>query len=185
MRPMHAPPRQPIRTSRWIVAAILVVSTLLVGCSNNGDDGNDEDGRRDLTGLILLWDMDHWGRSASCAGSGGYGDLKAGAQVTIRNEAGEIVGTTQLENFNSAEDVADAAWAASPDGEMTPDLRNKVKRIEESWGNEFFTDCPFQFTIEVPDATFYSISVGSRDPVVENRDKLEANDWRVIYTIGT
>lgn len=52
------------------------------------------------TGEFTLLDtfQDDYGRGGSlCSGSGGYDDIREGAQVEIRDEAGNIVGVGELE----------------------------------------------------------------------------------------
>ncbi len=46
--------------------------------------------------------------------------------------------------------------------------------------------CPYHFTVtNLPNATFYSISVGTENPVTESLSQLEADGWHVILTMKT
>jgi hypothetical protein len=51
-------------------------------------------GGQTLTGEFTLF-ADEFG-GPPCSGTGGYGDIRQGVDVVVRNEAGEIIGTSSL-----------------------------------------------------------------------------------------
>lgn len=60
--------------------------------------------RQSVGGSLELTDTTsstYWSSGQSCSGSGGYSDIAPGAQVTLTDGAGTIVGTTNLEQGNS------------------------------------------------------------------------------------
>lgn len=50
-----------------------------------------------LGGRLTLHDTgEKWRTDSNCAGSGGYNDIRGGAQVTVKDGKGEILRTTSL-----------------------------------------------------------------------------------------
>jgi len=84
-----------------------------------------------------------------CVTTGGYEDIKVGAQITVRDQTGTILGI----------------------GELEPIYTDMFK-------------CEFAFTIDVPDATFYTIEMGRRGELTYSKQDLEQADWHVDSTIG-
>lgn len=60
-----------------------------------------------------------------------------------------------------------------------------TSRLGEGIANTSKTVCSFPFSIEVPDAKFYEISVGRRGSLSYSKGDLEARDWRVEFSLGT
>lgn len=85
-----------------------------------------------------------------CSGIGGYSDITAGAQITVRNEFGDILAVSRLE----------------PDPLAGTD------------------ECRFQFTAEVPEAAFYSLTMGRRGEITYAFEDMVENDWTVELTLG-
>ncbi len=55
----------------------------------------------DVEGQVLLADAEALGQyvdGQACAGSGGYGDIRTGASVTVEDESRVVLGTTELES---------------------------------------------------------------------------------------
>jgi hypothetical protein len=60
-------------------------------------------GGHDLTGKLALTDPSaKWGVGNACEGTGGYADIKVGAEVTIKDEAGKILATSTLSKSEAA-----------------------------------------------------------------------------------
>ncbi len=91
---------------------------------------------------------------------GGYSDLRVGAQVVVSDSTQEIVGLGQL-------DSARVANLAPLDAEASA------------------LACIFSFTVtDLPQSEFYSLAVGSRDPVVYRREQMEAMNWDLELFLG-
>lgn len=89
-----------------------------------------------------------------CTGFGGYQDIAVGAQITIKNQSGDIIAVTALQ----------------------PPLDLE---------GEFGTDrCVFEFVAEVPEATFYTFTLGRRGDITYSFAELEASGWRLSLSIG-
>lgn len=50
--------------------------------------------------------------------------------------------------------------------------------------NEIYLQCDFSFSLEVPDAAFYGISVGGMEPVRYSRADLEALGWTLSLVLS-
>jgi hypothetical protein len=87
-------------------------------------------------------------------------DIVKGAQVVIRNESNEILGTTTL-------------------GEGT--VANLVEVVP---GSSYTFDCNMPFRVEnVPESKFYSIGIGQRSGAVFSLQDMTANNWQVVITV--
>jgi hypothetical protein len=96
--------------------------------------------------------------AADCIGLGFYSDLQAGAPVTVKNEAGAIVGIGSL---------SDGAWAKGGGG--TTDQ---------------VVGCTFSFSVpNLPAANFYTVEVSHRGGLTYSRAELESNGWWVASHI--
>jgi hypothetical protein len=96
--------------------------------------------------------------TGTCAGNGGFRDLRDGATVTIYDSTGKIVGTTSL--YGSSYDIESVS----------------SKRII----------CTFQWELkDVPnDDSGYSVEVTSRGKVFFTGDQLLKNGFFLGTTIG-
>ena len=74
---------------------MVLLALLLVACNQGGEGGGPSNGH-DLTGSLALRDPDGF-EIGACAGSGGYSDIAAGTQVTVKNGDGTIIATGELE----------------------------------------------------------------------------------------
>jgi hypothetical protein len=89
-----------------------------------------------------------------CAGDGGYGDIRAGAAVSIRDETDNIIGSIQLNE-------------------------GEVFRIPgQIYG------CKFSWTIKVKDSDFYVFEIANREGPTYSRADLEEVGRTVELTIG-
>lgn len=86
----------------------------------------------------------------------GYSDIHAGVQVVVADESGTTIGTTSL-----------GAGRLSYQGPI--DAR---------------TSCQFPFTVSVPKAAFYKVSVGRRGDITNSFEEMVAQEWRVELAVG-
>jgi hypothetical protein len=101
-------------TSPWRGTGIMIAAVLLAGCGGDGKPKAAEP--RTLTGTVTLFDADRpWRKGPPCEGRGGYSDLHAGVQVTVRDEAKATVGVASLGD-GEFEDVGHCRWAFSVPG---------------------------------------------------------------------
>lgn len=89
-----------------------------------------------------------------CRGTGGYDDVREGAQVVVKDGGGKIIASTSLSS-------------------------GKVARPEYTWRCQFeFT------IEDVPKADFYQIEVSHRGALTYPRQELEERGWFVSFTLG-
>ena len=95
----------------------------------------------------------------TCTGSGGYADITALTEVTVKNQAGDIIGITNL-----------------GDGKRGPATATHIATAV----------CTFSFSLAgLPDATFYSFEVGHRGEVNYSAEQMASSDWTVTLTLGS
>jgi len=85
-----------------------------------------------------------------CITTGGYADIQVGAQITVTNQTGTIIGI----------------------GELEPIMLPNDER------------CVFTFTIDVPDAAFYALTMGRRGDQTYSKQDLEGAGWHVDLVIS-
>lgn len=94
---------------------------------------------------------------APCTGIGPYADLRTDTQVTVRDANGAIV-----------------AIGALKTGSL------EVRKDAPYWGR-----CRLPLEIDgVPEATFYSVSIGTRPGITYSHDQLDSLNWRLALTVG-
>lgn len=89
---------------RTLVAlTLLPCSLILSACGGGDDDPSSGDGADTITvkGQMTLNDSDNEGSGGECYGTGGYDDMRGGAQVVIRDGEGKSVGLGQLDPGNA------------------------------------------------------------------------------------
>jgi hypothetical protein len=91
----------------------------------------------------------------ACSGSGGYSDIRSGAQVTVSDGNGKLLATTAL-----------------TDGKITA-------------SNSVNGDCMFEFIIKVPDADFYAVEVSHRGQLKYSKNDLEDRGWLLFASLGS
>lgn len=121
-----------------------------------------------LTGSIMLVDADVYSSWDRCYGTGGYADFGPGMNVTIRNESGTIIASAATANLSA--DDASGPWAA--------------EYIVATNNDTLVPRCFVKFEVEVPPATFYEITIGTRSDETRSATDLDAQGWHVVYTLG-
>ena len=117
-----------------------------------------------ITGTLYLFSSQHsvdgtWTVGQSCYGDGGYSDIGPGTQVTVRNEAGTLTGSTTL-----------GPGVVQPWPEVDPQAKRCV--------------FPFNFA-SVADSAFYGFEVSHRGQVQQSHDELAAGGWHIDLTLGS
>ena len=93
-----------------------------------------------------------------CGGTGDYSDLDQGMRATIKDGSGNILGIAAFDGHGKS---------------ITMD------------GN-FTTDCQFTSVAKaVPDAAFYQVSLGQRDPQQFTHDELRAHNYVIALSVGS
>lgn len=159
---------------------LLMGAALACGGGGGGDNG------RTIHGTLTLSDSDNfWSDGSPCSGQGGYDDISSGAQVVVKNEAGEIVATSRLE-AGVGKDLRISLWelgveAAEEEGRTpppSPDLQ------DSDLLDLNLVQCEFAFEADVPASPFYSIEVSHRGEINYSYDDMVENDWTVGLTLG-
>lgn len=81
---------------------VLVAAIVLLGAGAAGAivmHNRSVNARDSIVGTLELTDSDGF-RSTTCSGSGGYSDIRAGSAVTVKDDAGKIIGISQLDPGN-------------------------------------------------------------------------------------
>ena len=101
------------------------------------------------------------GVGAACSSPTGYEDIGAGTQVTVKNEAGTVIGSTQLQ---SGHEVS-AGLADHPEYDL----------------------CRYNFgpITAVPDASFYGIEVAKRGQVNYSAAQMRQSGWHADQRVGS
>lgn len=108
-----------------------------------------------ITGTMTLTDSDNTNLGGTCAGSGGYSDMRSGTQVVVKDSSSRIIAQSSLQTGKPAE--------------------GKFAKVE----------CVFPFTInDVPESDFYLVSVGHRGEISHSHKELEQSGWEVGFTLG-
>lgn len=86
------------RNSLWVALAAITIVVMALGAVGGRWLIMSSLDRQTITGSMTLIDSDFFGRSvgASCSGTGGYSDIKAGANVKLSDGKGNIIATSQL-----------------------------------------------------------------------------------------
>ncbi len=91
----------------------------------------------------------------SCAGTGGYDDMTAGAPVTVKNEAGSVIGTGSL-----GQGVSDPNYPTVA------------------------CDFSFTIS-DLADAKFYSVEVSHRGAINYSKADLDKAGWKISLSLGS
>jgi hypothetical protein len=79
-----------------LAAALVAVIVLVVVLTAGGNDESAAAETFTLNGSMAMKFGDVSGAGDQCAGSGGYDDIRKGAQVTVYDDKGAVVGTSAL-----------------------------------------------------------------------------------------
>lgn len=105
--------------------------------------------------LGSITDMTGEDKGDACHGLGGYTDMTAGADVTVKDGHGDLLATGELSGGRISESI------------------------------DTLSSCEFTFEVKVPDADFYSIEVSSRGEVDFSKKDLASNDWTAELSLGS
>jgi hypothetical protein len=132
-----------------------------------------------VTGAFTLTSTSLSGGWTSCSGDGGYSDFGRGMNVTIRNGAGEIIGTATTRNLTRA-DLGDFDSTNTDDLDKysTLELSAALAQLREG------SRCTVWFETEAAKADFYSVAVGRRGELTYSAKELADKDWHVELTLG-
>ncbi len=160
----------------WILAGVLAITAC-------GDDA--PAAKAHIRGTFTLNQQTGMVGGAKCHGTNGYDDFAPGMDVTVKDGKGEIVGAGAARNISFTDDSDDefllasnkATGWASDDAATAEEIRDGVKH---TWG--FL--CTMVFDVEVKDAEFYSVEIGSRGDQTYSRDDLKATDGYLALSLG-
>jgi hypothetical protein len=148
-----------VRNWRVAATALLVVAS---GCSADQATPNAPVTTaltHTITGTLILKDELNAFSGAPCTGQGGYGDIREGAQITVKDETNTLLAVGHLE----------------------PGITYEVRRTQFT----AYSYCHFSFAItSVPDRPFYQVEASHRGAWSYQRDDLHSRAWRVDVSIG-
>jgi hypothetical protein len=114
--------------------------------------------RYTVEGTIQLrqeFDRDVLWLDGFCGGTGGYDDISTGSNIVVLDGSGNTLATTTLETREGFDPTEGSSNV-----------------------------CEFVFTVQVPEATFYTIEIGHRGGPTYSLAEMEDNDWQVDLAIG-
>ena len=145
-------------------------------------DGAGGGTRHTLTGTVLLIQDTSvlYRRGDTCQGEGAFSDMRSGTQVLITDNTGALLETGGLT-------PGTVKLAFHPIHRIGPS-----DRLNRGYNPEGLplvqpgrVHCEFSFEIlGIPEADFYSIEVGRRDPLTLSRRELETNAWTLQIELG-
>jgi hypothetical protein len=145
-------PPQPPRAARpwygrwWAIVGGILLALIMIGAfALSAFSGNE---RYTITGQLTARTSETFVLDG-CHASGGFSDLEPGTAVTVRDEAGNIIGNGKLDN-----------------GEQ---MRNGIVDA----------GCRWNFSLSVPKADFYAFEIGRREGVTKSFGEMESDDWRI------
>lgn len=165
---LDRPSRKPLYILIAVLFAIAMLAYFLIG---GGDD------KHEMKGLMQLFSAGNVdGDIEHCKGTGGYDDIDEGADVTIKDQDGKIVGTGRLRN-GTKDEVLERLVASGEKEEGLTDI------LDDSDG----IVCVLLFEADVADADIYSIQVGNdtRGAITMSTKDLEESDWIVEVTLSS
>jgi hypothetical protein len=163
-----------MNTPRKLIVAAVLAAALTGACSAVTGGG-----KQTLTGTLALNDLESLrGSMASCYGTGGYDDITAGAQVTIKNGSGTVLAVTSLgtgQGFSYADEInkLDSSRGATTTTADHPSLNATL------WA------CHFNWTASVPaNEPFYTVTISHRGDLTFAKTDLAQQQWHVDSTLG-
>jgi len=156
-----------------IIVIALGLISLLAACAGGGGGSSDsqepaptettpaetQPASRTLDGTMTLDEgfTDHGSDAQEglpCQGKGIYADIQSGTQVTVRNEADELIADARLSSGRLAESGL--------------------------FGDCVFTFTVH----DIPEAASYTIEVSDHGGLTYSAEELESLDWKVAFTLG-
>lgn len=148
---------------RSVVLSLLLLS--ISACGSGSSSTNDEGLRRTISGVLILRGEDDIvvaDDRTTCIGTRGFDDVRHGVEVVVRDGKNEVLARSELGT-----------------GEVT------VKGLGESFGERpSAKECTFTFRVtNVPDASFYTIAIGTRGELTYSRSDLITRKWRIEFVL--
>lgn len=165
--------------------ALVLAAAMFAGCGSESVEPDDDsasettipEGRTIRGSLTLLGGST--GGVTDCAGDGGFNDIGPGTTVTVRDGAGEVVGTSELQLSDSEADLIERLTADSVAAGTADEA--EVRELVDTGSSGFL--CPLHFDVDVRDVEFYQLTIGRRDVTISRAD-LEDQDWRMTSTLN-
>lgn len=154
-----------------VLAAILVIPTI-TSCGSSDP--------LKITGSFSLRSDNLAGSWDSWSGRGGYSDFGRGMNVTVRNGAGEIIGSGQTRNLRT-DDLGRLADDDSDTDDKPPTALESAALFAQLLER---TRCTVWFEAEIAEADFYSVSVGRRGELTYSSRELEEKNWHIELSLG-
>jgi hypothetical protein len=168
---------------RRVATGIAVISVVLLSaCGGSGSSGKTAKKGRVVNGSVTLQSTGDWSyneadlvsvgteerlaKGSSCYGNEGFSDITSGAEVTVFNESGTVIGTGSLD-------------AGQVDGDAT--VGKNTNPANPRFGERLSPEgasCEFSFTVNsLPTAKFYRFKVSHRDGPNFSFDDLVSQNW--------
>lgn len=140
-----------------------------VYCNQTRREWKPDPKKNRIGGVLRLNDSDSYKQEVGspCSGSGGYGDIDDGAQVTVKDEAGKIIATGRLANGKV----------------LSSDTRSSYRF--GSYDSSTTTKCSWDIEVDrVPKASVYQVEVSHRGELRYSLEEMKAQSWTVAFTLG-
>ena len=118
------------------------------------------------------------GGVTDCSGTGGYEDFEAGADVTIRDADGKIVGAATMRNPASRSEFIEYMVAS---GEA--DDEANAKELADFVDDEDYA-CVLITDFDVKQSDFYEFSLGRRGEISMSKKEFENKDHMFVFSLG-
>jgi hypothetical protein len=136
-----------------LVVALAAALTVVLVSPSEEDAGASADGAYDVGITFVLYNIDTYRND--CIGDGGYSDIGPGAQITVRNGSGDILGVGSLGNGTPT--------AGAPKARCT--YQATVDAVPAGEG-------------------FYSVEIASRGEITQSEAELKANGHKFELSLG-
>jgi hypothetical protein len=138
----------------WTLVVALAAALTVVLVSSSADDaGASAAGTYDVGITFVLYDLETFRNG--CVGDGGYSDIGPGAQITVRNGSGDILGVGSLGSGTPT--------SGAPKARCT--YRATVDAVPAGEG-------------------FYSVEIASRGEITQPEAELKANGHEFQLSLG-
>jgi len=123
-----------------------------------------------VEGVFTLNDSDaFFANPRTCSGDGGYSDFGPGMGITVRDGSGNIIGSGRTEALPPLGEI----------GEQGSLLQLMIRLADGETSS-----CSVYFSVQVADADFYEIELGSSGELSYSREELDAEDWFISLSLG-